>query len=714
MAIAFLCSDWYRVADLRLRRQSHVQTARHVYRGEVWHVLQDPQSGKMHRLTAAANAFLERLDGQRTVQEIWLLLCGLFPDRPPSQTEILQLLAQLHSSDLILGDRLPDMTEVDRRAREEERRTLLGYVKNPLSLRFPLFDPEPFLRRTEWVARAIFSPVGAALWLALVMTALAAAFVRLDTERLPRLEQVATASNLAYLAVAYILVKVLHELGHGWAVKRWGGEVREFGVMMLVFFPVPYVDASQATFFSQKWQRMVVSAAGILVELAVASVAFLVWLAADPGPLRTLAYNLMLIGGVSTLLFNGNPLLRFDGYFVFADFFESPNLGQRSNQHFWYVVRRSLLRDREARPPVTAPREGWFLSGYAVAAFLYRMSVLFFISIYLVVAMPVIGTAMVIWSLVTAIVLPIAKGLRYLALDPSIDLERGRIALRVAVIALLTFGALFVLPVPHVTVADAVLDPAEGGLLRVQGRGVVEQVLVTDGQEVKPGDPVALLSDPFLSLERLLAEAERADAVGRFGALPLSDRNGRKLWQEQIAYAEAKLEDLTLREDRLTVRATAAGRIYVPDSAALPGRFVLQGDVLAAILSPGPTHWRVAIPATEAQWVDGVNNAIELMPRTTSDLTLDAHIVQRAPEVTTTLPSFALTNKAGGALLADPEQQSPVSLEPVVNYVLAVDADAGMLTQGARAIVRFRHDPMPIGPRLWRALERTFMRSLGG
>lgn len=715
MATAFLSSDWYRVADLRLRRHSHIREVRHVYRGEAWFVLQDPQSGKVHRLAEAAHAFFARLDGRRSVQEIWLRLCELFPERPPSQTEILQLLAQLHDSDLIVGDRMPNLAEIDRRARAEEQRTLLSYFKNPLSLRFPLFDPEPFLTRTNWVARAVFSDWGAAAWIVLILTALSAAFVHFDTQRLPKMEQVATASNLAYLAVAYLFMKALHELGHGWAVKRWGGEVREFGVMMLVFFPVPYVDASHATFFSNKWQRMVVSAAGIMVELAVAAVAYLVWQAADPGPLRTLSYNLMVIGGVSTLLFNGNPLLRFDGYFVFADLFESPNLGQRSNQYFWHLVRRHLFRDQESRPPVTARREGWFLCAYAVVSFIYRMSVLFFISIFLALTMPLIGTAMVIWSLVTAIVLPLAKGVRYLAADPSIDLIRGQVILKAGTLLSVVFAVLFVLPLPHATVAYAVLEPSDGGLLRVQGRGFVERVLVPNGQEVRQGDPVMALSDPLLSLERQQAEAERDDAVERLGATPLSDQNGRQLWQEQVSYADAKLADLTSREENLTVRAAMSGRVYVPDASDLPGRFFKQGDVVAVILAPGPTRWRVAVPATEAPFVDAGNRRIQLVPRPDHGVTLEARVLLRAPEVTTQLPSFALTTKGGGTLLADPSSESPVSLEPVVNYVLEVGQDPGFaLPQGARARVRFVHDPSPVGPRMWRAIERTFLRQFGG
>lgn len=715
MATAFLSSDWYRVAELRLRRQSHIRTVRHVYRGEAWHVLQDPQNGKVHRLPDAAYAFFARLDGTRTVQDIWLRLCDLFPARPPSQTEILQLLAQLHDGDLIIGDKMPNLAEIDRRARAEERRTLLSYVKNPLSLRIPLFDPETLLTRTGWIGRAVFSVWGGLIWVLLLLTALTQAFLHFDTAQLPKLEQVSTASNIAYLAVAYVLMKALHELGHGWAVKRWGGEVREFGVMMLLFFPVPYVDASQATFFPSKWQRMIVSAAGIMVELAVASLAFLVWLAADPGTLRTLAYNLMMIGGVSTLLFNGNPLLRFDGYFVFADFFESPNLGQRSNQYFWFLVRRTLLRDQEARPPVIAPREGLFLFAYAVISFVYRMMVLFFISVFLAMTMPLIGTVMVAWSLFTAVVMPLAKGIRYLGTDPSIDLIRGPVLMKVGGALCVVLAVLFILPLPHVTVADAVLQPGTGDLVRVQGRGFVEHVLVSDGQTVTPGTAVMDLSDPLVSLQRQQAEAERDDATARLGALPLSDQNGRQLWQDQVGYTEAKLADLTKREAGLIVRAEAAGQVYVPNQTELPGRLVQQGEVVAVILSPGPTRWQVAIPATQAPYVDAANRSIELVPRPSRDLRLQAQILSRAPEVTTTLPSFGLTTKGGGMLLVDPSAQTPVSLEPVVNYLLEVaQTDQAPFPQGSRARVRFVHDPSPIGPRLWRALERTFLRQFGG
>jgi len=128
-------------------------------------------------------------------------------------------------------------------------------------------------------------------------------------------------------------VKALHELGHAYALKHWGGEVHELGLMFLVFLPVPYVDATGSASFGQKWQRALVGAAGIIVELLLSAIALFIWLNAEEGLVRAFAFNVMVIGGVSTVFFNGNPLLRFDGYYILSDLVEIPNLGDRSKRY---------------------------------------------------------------------------------------------------------------------------------------------------------------------------------------------------------------------------------------------------------------------------------------------------------------------------------------------------------------------------------------------
>lgn len=716
MSGAFLSPDWYRVAPLKLRRRAHVQIARHVYRGKPWFILQDLQAGKFHRLSPQSYAIFARMDGQKTIQELWELGCKLYPEDPPSQTELLQLLSQLHNSDLVTGDKRPNLREIDRRAREEKRKTIIGYFKNPLSVRIPLFDPEPILKFLTPLANYIFSPFGAILWCILIFAALATTFMSWDRLEVPGAEAILTGANIAYLAIAYIFVKFLHELGHGLAIKRWGGEVREVGVMMLIFFPVPYVDASQSSFFPYKYQRILVSAAGILVELAVAAMALIVWSFAEQGIVATLAYNLFLIGGVSTLFFNGNPLLRFDGYFVFADFLEIPNLGQRSNQYFWYFVQKYVLGHGDARIPIVGPGEEIWLFGYAVAAFLYRMFVMIVISLYVATALPIVGVAIVIWSLYTVFLVPVGKGARFLLTEPSLEIQRAKIFMRVFSLIFVLFVLMFFIPVPHTTVSDAVLETPGESAIRAQGQGFVSDVLVQNGERINVGDPILKLSEPLLGVEKEVAIAEVEDARLRVEMIPLEDTNARSLWTEQLGFYQARLNDLDRRADELWVRSPTDGIIILPNQYQLIGRLVQQGEIVGHVQKKSELLWRTAVPADRAEFIDGDLLSVSMRLKSDFNVEYDAQITSRSPEITTRLDSFALTNRAGGPLVVDPSQESPTSIIPVATYVLSTGtalSDMPLLAIGSRATVRFEHRPAPIAPRVWRAVRQTFLAYFG-
>lgn len=693
-----------------------MQISRHVYRGLPWFVVQDLQAGKFHRLSPQSYAVFARMDGRKTVQELWELACKLFPESPPSQTELLQLLSQFHNADLITGDRRPNLAEIDRRAREETRKTAIGYVKNPLSVRLPLFDPEPVLRSLTPVARSLFSPLGAVIWCILILTAILAAFMSWERLEVPGADAVLSASSIAYLAVSYIFIKLLHELGHGLAIKRWGGEVREVGIMMLIFFPVPYVDASQASYFSEKYQRILVSAAGILVELAIAAVAFIVWTVAEEGTVSAIAYNLFLIGGISTLIFNGNPLLRFDGYFVFADLIEIPNLGQRSNQYFWFLFQKNILGHSDARPPVVSHgEEGWLL-GYAICAFVYRMFVMLLISLYVASVLPVVGVAIVLWSLYTVFVVPAWKGVRFLMTEPSLEVQRGRAILRVTLLGAMIIFFFFWVPLPHTTVADAVLEPKIGSVVRSQGHGFVSKILVKNGDLVEREDALIKLSEPLLDVERSIAQAELEDAKLRLEMIPLDDANARSLWVEQLNFYQARIDELRLRSDDLVVRAPSNGLLVLPNQRDMLGRLLRQGEVIGAVQSQGELFWKTAVPASRAELVDSSLLSVTLKPRTLTEIELDAFVIDRSPEITTRLESFALTNRAGGRLVADPMQEEPYSITPVASYLLSSglpERSEPPLPVGARATVRFVHPPSPLAPRIWRAVRQTFLAYFG-
>jgi len=264
---AFESQSWYRAAHLKPRLADRAEISRQLFRGVTWYVIRDPITGRFHRLTEAAHTVVAMMDGERELGRIWDLACTELGDDAPSQDELLAVVSQLNMLDLLHTDGLPDAQEIARRGKKQRRRNFLARFLNPLAIRVPLFDPNGFLDETWPLVRPVFSVVGGIAYIILIIAALITAGQHWDGLTGNLVDRVLSTGNLLVLVLVYPLVKAIHEIGHGYAVKKFGGEVREIGVMFLVFLPVPYVDASAASGYTNKWARMLVGGAGILVEL---------------------------------------------------------------------------------------------------------------------------------------------------------------------------------------------------------------------------------------------------------------------------------------------------------------------------------------------------------------------------------------------------------------------------------------------------------------
>ncbi|MFW6076445.1 MAG: peptidase M50, partial [Hyphomicrobiales bacterium] len=481
---SFHSADWHRVAQLRPRLRSNAGIHRQEFRGQLWYVLQDRASGRFHRFSPEAWLVISLLDGRRTVAAIWDIACARLGDDVLTQGEVIRLLSQLHQADVLQGDVMPDVARMlDRSAKQERKKRFLSFV-NPLAMRFPLLDPDAFLSATMPLVRPLFGWLGAGLFLGFVAYALVQLGFYWDPLTENVTDRVLSADNVILLLVTYPFVKALHELGHGYAVKRWDGEVHEIGIMFLVFMPVPYVDASDASQFREKYRRMMVGGVGILVEMFLAALAMLVWVNAEEGLVRALAFNVMLIGGVSTLLFNGNPLLRFDGYYVLADLLEIPNLGHRANRYVGYLVQRYLFGVDTAENPVTAPGEPKWLFSYAIAAFFYRLFIVAVIVVFVANLFPLIGVLLAIWSVVIMFGVPLAKQVWFLLTSPTLRRRRGR-ALAVTAAGLgAAAAAVTLVPLPHATLADGVVWTPHEATVYAGSAGHVASVLAEPDRRV--------------------------------------------------------------------------------------------------------------------------------------------------------------------------------------------------------------------------------------
>jgi putative peptide zinc metalloprotease protein len=277
MSQSLYSTNWYRVAGLKPRLRSHIEIHRHHYREELWYVMQDHSSGRFQRFTPAAYQLIGLMDGRRTVQEIWDASRSRLAEDAPTQEDFVRLLSQLHAVDALQGDVQPDPAELAKR--QEKRR--FGWwkqtIRSPLFVRFPILDPERFLTRFRWLARPVFSWPGLVLWLVVVIPALIQVGVHWTELTQNITDRVLAPHNLLILWLTFPFLKAFHEFGHAFAVKTSGGEVHEMGIMLLVFTPIPYVDASAASAFRRKRERALVGAAGMLIEFFFAALAVFVW-----------------------------------------------------------------------------------------------------------------------------------------------------------------------------------------------------------------------------------------------------------------------------------------------------------------------------------------------------------------------------------------------------------------------------------------------------
>ncbi|MFN4088237.1 MAG: site-2 protease family protein [Alphaproteobacteria bacterium] len=711
MAVSALFSPlWYRVADLRPRLKPHAQIHRQVFRNDVWYVLQDHASGRIHRFSPEAYQIIGLMDGSRTLGEIWRLAADELGSDLPTQDEVIRLLARLHGSDVLATDVPPDVLEQTDRGAKQRRQKLLQHVRNPLAIRIPLFDPNRFLDRTAHFGTPLFGPVGLLLWGALVLTAAVLAVVHWDGLTDNVVDRVLSAENILLMIVIYPIVKGLHELGHGYAAKRWGAEVREIGVMLLVLMPVPYVDASASTAFRSKWQRAIVAAAGIVVELFLAALALFVWLEAESGMVRAVAFNVMVIAGVSTLLFNGNPLLRFDGYYVLSDLIEVPNLGNRANRYLIYLAQRYLLGAAGGESPVTAQGErGWFVV-YGIAAFAYRMFIMTVIVAFVATQFFVVGILLAIWAIAQMLVWPVLKGGWFLLTNPLFDAVRVRAVAVASAAAGLLVWAVLAVPLPHATISQGVVWTPERSLVHAETEGEIAEVLVPAGHPVAAGEPLLRLADPTLAARLAYLRAVEAEIRLQLAALETTDLVEAAIRREELAYAVTERQRAEERAAGLTVRAPTSGTFVVPAAEDLPGVWVRKGELLAHVVSNSDPIVRVVIRQAEVDLVRAHLTRAHLRFADDLGTVVTATSVKETPAVTRELPSLVLSTRGGGLIALDPEAAGGTqALERL--YVIDLQPDAPLPHDrvGGRVHVRFDHGREPLYGQLYRALREVFL-----
>jgi putative peptide zinc metalloprotease protein len=736
-------SELERRKKVRLRLRSDLDIAPHRYEGRTYWIVKDPVSLRYYRFKEQEHFLLQLMDGTRTLDETQKEFEKRFrPERLPLE-DLERFAQQLLTVGLAHNESPQAGKQLFDRRKKRLRREWAAALTNILYIKIPVIDPDRLLTRMLPWLRFIFTTWFFTLSVLFMLAAVMLVATHFETFRskLPSYQEFFSFKTVAYMWIALGAVKIIHEFGHGLSCKAFGGEVHEMGALLLCLSPCLYCNVSDAWTLPNKWHRIIISFAGIYVELLIAAIATFVWWNTPAQPfINNLSLSLMVVCSVSTVVFNGNPLMRFDGYYVLSDWIEIPNLRDRSNRFLKnWTLEYCLGVEVPPEPYMDLGRRVLFVV-YAITSYIYRwvvtFSILWFLYMFLkpyklgavsaLLALAAAGS-MVGWPLWR-----LGQALHKRGRLPDMKTRRV-MASGSVLVAVVLFVFLVPLPVSRVRQTALVQLPPESveKVFVPAPGGILTELEVRYGDQVKQGDILARFRN--IDLENQIEEtrAEHEIRKVQVGALEVQrqatqDPLEREKINAALAQAQGeratlarKLELLEEQNKSLTVRAPRSGVVLSPPKIDEVGKLWEKdqetplcsiGDPsrLWALMPVPPADYRLLREDLQAlKHHGGLNVTIRVQGR--ADETWKGRVAALPESEARTVP-FPLTTRGGGPLAIKPGSKSNEYVPQSQQYLVAVgfvDPDLA-ICPGTLAQVKVHCRWRTCAWWLWRTISSTF------
>jgi len=543
-------------------------------------------------------------------------------------------------------------------------------LKNYLFVRIPLVRPERFLNAFKDPVEILYTRTF------LIVTLLAGLVGLLLVARqwdvfIRTFLHFFTLEGALLSGAALLGAKVLHELGHAFTAKRFGCRVPTMGVAFMVMWPVLYTDTSAAWTLADRKKRMAIGAAGMATELALACYMTLLWSFLPDGPLRSAVFLLATTTWIMTLAINLNPFMRFDGYFLFSDFLDVPNLQDRSFALARWWLREKLFDFGEEKPEDFEPDQERILIIYAICTWIYRFFLFLGIALLVYhVFFKVLGIFLMIVELAWFIGRPIwSEIMEWTKRRDAYTWNRSTIRTAGIVLALVVL-ALF----PW---KGSVHGP---GLLRAERQVQVfaptparlAEVLVQPGDPVAEGRPLFRLESPDLVHE--LGMVERQIAVLRwqsaFHAMVSDVTANRQVTWRELEAALAQRTALSQQAQRLTIAAPFAGVMADLARPLVPGEWLPVGEWLGTVVAPETALVEAYVPEADLGRLS-VGASAQFYPDEPSNPVVELTVVDIAQTATRKLDNVReLASTHGGRIAAITDRNGDTVPEQAVYRVL--------------------------------------------
>lgn len=695
-----------RLRSVRISLRGDLEVSRHVFHGRASYVLRDPITFETHRLSSADYQVVTHLDRAKTLGEIFDALCRDNCLSAADEQDFYGFIVSLQRLGLLTQPDADGRTlfeRYNRRSELERRSKLLGF----LFLQVPLVNPDRFLKNTRFVGQIVFSKLFVVAWCVAI-----AASIWLLSERWAEfaepIDAVLAGRSLVTVWVTLLGLKVLHELGHGWACKHYGGQVPEMGAFFIAMNPCAYVDASAAWGFPRRWSRVVVSLGGVYFESFAAMAALWFWAFSDPSLARSTAHHIVVMASLATFLFNLNPLLRYDGYFILCDVTGIPNLRQKAiatiQAHLKSVFIGLPLEFR-----YRANGTNVCLAMYAVAATIYKASIVLTMSALIAARLPAIGLLLAVYYVGLTVGSAAWRLFRFLWVGNACRGRRLRAAFCSAGLIVLA-AVLLLAPAPQRATTTGVLTREHVRSLRTVNPGFLSEIFVQAGQEVKPGACIARLANIDL-------DANVAEAASQLESLRIERRrfasddqpvDAIKL-ERQARHVAQRLRSANEDVATLEMKSNQNGRILRCLNRRQLGQF-LPSDTPVAEIGWGRqvvTAWMPAESFTDAK--PSIGDLVACRFHAHPDRVLSGQVVSISPVSQRQFEHLELTQMAGGEIVVDPHTR--LSEESRFQVIVVLDTPLPeTLRDGSRATIRLNHPTLTMAEFAWRRLQRGLQR----
>jgi len=704
---------------LRVRLRPDLVVRPQFYEGMTHYVVKDPIGLKYYRFKAEEYFLLQQLDGKSTLLEVKKAFERKYRPQTITVDDLVRFCSQLHEAGVAQID-TPEQTEVFvKRRRKKIWKKVRGAAANILYIKIPIIDPERLLTWMypyfKWIYTRTFVVLSCLLMLS-ALTMVISNFTEVK-ERLPDFQSFFNWRTIVYFWCSLAIVKIIHEFGHGLTAKHFGGEVHEMGALLLCLTPALYCDVTDSWLLPNKWHRIWISAAGIYVECVLASLATFAWFYSNPGLFNSLMMATMFLCSMNTIMFNANPLMRYDGYYVLADYLEIPNLRVKANQFFSYAFQEKVL-GLEVPVQSYMPRtRRWLFLTYAITSFLYRwfvtLSILFFLNRlmkpYKVYS---IGIFFAMWGMIPLVIMPVYQIVKFVRTPGRLrKVKKVRAtAFAVSTVALIT--AILMIPTPLRIKGTLVIAPEAPSRVYANTAGRLVTLAVRDGDMVKKGDLIAQLSN--LDKQRERASMQEELELNRVKAAYFSrskDLEGRRLARQHSTLAD-ELEPVVARINdqisHLYLVADRDGQVIGVPKRESTGSWVRPDKAFCEIANPKKLQAQVIIDQGDVDLLQTGSKAwVKIYGL--SERTYRTEIAEIASRNRDEIPA-ELSNVGGGEIAAEQDKKTGKikSVSAVFELLLPLDNEDLTLHVGQRGFAKIDGGTSTLAWFIWRTLSKTF------